>query len=167
VSIDGADADRHQTRSGQLYRIEHAITGLHRLINGRDADRVRMRRADVALTLPRMSLLRALHDRGPMRVVDLGKINHMDKGYASRAWRSLADEGYVEVVPGDDPRSTTVALTDKGVEVYLRWRQVNTSIVGDALAGWSDPDLDALSDLLERLLSSFREVPPPQPSEDG
>jgi DNA-binding MarR family transcriptional regulator len=168
VDIDGADDGRHETgRADQLNRIENAITGLHRLINGRDADRIRMRRADVALTLPRMSLLRALHDRGPMRVVDLGQINHMDKGYASRAWRSLANEGYIEVVPGADPRSTTVGLTDKGVEVYLRWRQVNTAIVDDALAGWSDKDLDTLSVLLERLLSAFRQVRPPDRSRDG
>jgi DNA-binding MarR family transcriptional regulator len=54
-----------------------------------------------------------------------------------------------------------VALTDLGRDVYLRWRRVNTEILGEALAGWNERDLDALSDLLERLLSSFRGVPPP------
>jgi DNA-binding MarR family transcriptional regulator len=155
----GAD---EPTRASELDRIENAITGLHRIINGRDADRVRMQRAAVSLTLPRMSLLRVLHDRGPMRVVDLGAVNHMDKGYASRAWRSLASEGFIHVVPGEDPRSTTVALTDHGREVYLRWRRANTDIVGEALAGWSDPELVELSTLLERLLASFRQVPAPR-----
>ena len=37
-------------------------------------------------------------------------VNHMDKGYASRTWRSLAKEGYIQVVASEDPRSTTVAL---------------------------------------------------------
>jgi DNA-binding MarR family transcriptional regulator len=157
----GDDGSGRTTRDQQLDRIENAVTGLNRVINGREADRVRMRRADVTLTLPRMSLLRALHDRGPMRVVDLGAINHMDKGYASRSWRSLAADGYIQIVAGDDPRSTTVALTEYGREVYLRWRRVNTEILGDALAGWRDRDLDTLSVLLERLLTSFRELRPP------
>jgi DNA-binding MarR family transcriptional regulator len=156
----GTESDG-SNRSDELDRIENAITGLHRIINGRDADRVRMQRAGVPLTLPRMSLLRVLHDRGPMRVVDLGAVNHMDKGYASRAWRSLAADGYVHVVPGEDARSTTVALTPLGLQVYLRWRQVNTDIVGEALAGWSDAELVDLGGLLERLLLSFRQVPPP------
>jgi DNA-binding MarR family transcriptional regulator len=157
----GDDGAERAARDRQLERIENAVTGLNRVINGREADRFRMRRADVTLTLPRMSLLRALHDRGPMRVVDLGAINHMDKGYASRAWRSLAAEGYLQIVPSEDPRSTTVALTEHGRDVYLRWRRVNTEILGDALAGWRGRDLDALSDLLERLLTSFRELRPP------
>jgi DNA-binding MarR family transcriptional regulator len=146
-------------RADHVIRIEDALTRLHRIINGREADKVRMRRAEVSITLPRMALLRALHDRGPMRVVDLGAINHMDKGYASRSWRSLANEGYIHVVPSDDPRSTTVALTEKGREVYLRWRRVNTDIVDEALTEWRDDELDELGKLLERLLRSFREAP--------
>jgi DNA-binding MarR family transcriptional regulator len=157
-SATGSD---EPTRASDLDRIEAAITGLHRVINGRDADRVRMQRASVSLSLPRMSLLRVLHDRGPMRVVDLGAINHMDKGYASRTWRSLAADGYIHVVPGEDARATTVALTAHGQEVYLRWRRANTDIVDEALAGWSDTELVELSALLERLLLSFRQVPPP------
>jgi DNA-binding MarR family transcriptional regulator len=157
---EDAETDARSVRDERLDRIEKSITGLHRIINGRDADRVRMERADVGLTLPRMSLLRALHDRGPMRVLDLGAINHMDKGYVSRTWRSLADEGYIKVVPSEDPRATTVALTDLGLDVYRRWRRANTDIVGDALAAWTDAELRDLSAVLERLLLSFRQVPP-------
>ncbi|HEX7094486.1 MAG TPA: MarR family transcriptional regulator [Acidimicrobiales bacterium] len=156
VSSTGVD-----TRAQHVLRVEDALTTLYRIINGRDADKVRMERSGVYITRPRMSLLRALHDRGPMRIVDLGKINHMDKGYASRVWRSLAADGYIEVVDGTDPRSTTVALTQKGLDTYLRWRRANTEIVDEVLAGWSDADLVALMVMLERLARSFRDFPTP------
>jgi hypothetical protein len=76
------------------------------------ADKLRMERSGVLLGKPRMNWLRTLYERGPTRVVDLGTINYMDKGYASRTWRSLEADGYIEVVPGDDARSTTVARSE-------------------------------------------------------
>ena len=154
------------TRDESVVRIEDALTVLFRIINGRDADKVRMQRAGTSITRPRMSLLRALHDRGPMRIVDLGAINHMDKGYASRAWRALEADGYIEVVDTADVRSTTVALTDRGREVYRRWRSANTEIIDDVLHDWPDPDLATLTGLLERLTASFRGVPVPSGSGD-
>jgi DNA-binding MarR family transcriptional regulator len=163
VTTDDAHSGHEQTARGDhLIRIENALTGINRIINGRDADKVRMRRAGVPITLPRMRLLRLLYERGPMRVVELGTINHMDKGYASRSWRSLATEGYIEVVASDDPRSTTVALTDQGRDIYLRWRRANTDIVGDVLERWRDDELEDLTAVLERLVVSFREVPTPR-----
>lgn len=148
-------------RSQDVVRVEAALTTLFRIINGRDADKIRMERSGVHMPRVRMALLRALHDRGPMRIVDLGAINHMDKGYASRTWRSLASEGYIEAVESADPRSTTVALTPKGLDTYLRWRRANTEIVDEVLSAWGDTELADLSDVLERLVRSFREVPAP------
>jgi DNA-binding MarR family transcriptional regulator len=146
-------------RMNQVIRIEGALTTINRIINGRLADTLRMERSGVLLGKPRMNWLRTLYERGPMRVVDLGTINYMDKGYASRTWRSLEADGYIEVVPGDDPRATTVALTAKGVEVYVRWRDVNTSLVADTLESWDGNDLDVLTAVLERLVGSLRELP--------
>jgi DNA-binding MarR family transcriptional regulator len=149
-------------RVQHVQRVEDAITALHRIVNGRDAEKVRMQRSGVLVSRPRMTLLRALYERGPMRVVDLGAINHMDKGYASRTWRALQAEGYLEVVAGDDRRSTTVAITERGRDTYLRWRDANTAIVADVLDGWRDDELEVLTDVLERLVRSSRAVPVPQ-----
>lgn len=165
--VDGHAVDRAARpgvaeRSHSVLRVEAALTTLYRIINGRDADKVRMERSGVYITRPKMSLLRALHDRGPMRIVDLGAINHMDKGYASRTWRSLAADGYVEVVDGGDPRSTTVGLTPKGLDTYLRWRRANTEIIDEVLASWCDAELEDLTIVLERLVRSFRDVPMPE-----
>lgn len=165
--VDGHAVDRAARpgvaeRSHSVLRIEAALTTLFRIIAGRDADKVRMERSGVSMTRPKMTLLRALHDRGPMRIVDLGAINHMDKGYASRTWRSLAAEGYIEAVEGGDPRSTTVALTPKGLDTYLRWRRANTEIVDEVLASWGDGELEDLTVVLERLVRSFRDVPTPE-----
>ena len=93
-----------------------------------------------------------------MRVVDLGTVINMDKGYASRTWRALEADGFVEVVPGHDPRAITIALTAAGRALYQQWVKVNSEMVGDMLESWDGPDLDVLTDVLERLVASLRDL---------
>ena len=146
-------------RKEQLDRVEDALTHLNRIINGRAADRVRMERSGIPITKPLMMVLRALYDHGPMGVVELGELNHMDKGYVSRSWRSLRTSGYISASESDDQRGTTLQLTPAGRDVYRRWRRANAAIVGEALREWDEDDLTALIAHLERLLGSFAYVP--------
>jgi len=146
-------------RKEQLDRVEDALTHLNRIINGRAADRVRMERSGIPITKPLMMVLRALYDHGPMGVVELGELNHMDKGYVSRSWRSLRTNGYISASESDDQRATTLQLTPAGRDVYRRWRRANAAIVGEALREWDEGDLDNLITHLERLLGSFAYMP--------
>jgi|SRR5438477_5858389 len=146
-------------RRQQLDRVEDALTHLNRIINGRAADRVRMARSGIPITKPLMMVLRALHDHGPMGVVELGELNHMDKGYVSRSWRTLRSNGYISASESDDQRATTLRLTPAGRDVYRRWRRANAAIVGEALRGWDESELAELTTHLERLLRSFAQVP--------
>lgn len=152
-----ADQPNDPGRTDQIVRIEGALTTINRIINGRSAYKLRVERSGVVLPKPHVMMLRTLYERGPMRVVDLGTINNMDKGYASRTWRTLESEGYVETVPGD-PRAVTVALTPAGRDLYQRWLHVNTEMVSDTLDGWAAEDLDVLTDVLERLVGSLRDL---------
>jgi DNA-binding MarR family transcriptional regulator len=150
--------DDDPDRQARLAAVEEAMTRITRVINGRAADRIRMERSGIAVTKPLMAMLRALHDHGPMRVLELGALNHMDKGYVSRAWRSLEGKGFVHVVGDDNARATVIALTDLGRASYLEWRRVNAAIVAETFAHWDGADLDLLHELLERVLKGMAEV---------
>ena len=151
---------RRSPRAEQLDRVEDALTLLNRVVNGRAADRVRMERSGIPITKPLMMVLRALYDHGPMGVIELGELNHMDKGYVSRSWRSLRTNGYISASESDDnQRTTTLQLTQEGRDVYRRWRRANAAIVGQALSEWDVNDLDQLITHLERLLGSLARVP--------
>lgn len=146
-------------RKQRLDRAENALTHLNRIINGRAADRVRMERSGIPITKPLMMMLRALYEHGPMSVGELGELNHMDKGYVSRSWRSLHASGFMSASESDDQRTTTLQLTPEGRDVYRRWRRANAAIVGQALHEWNDDDLASLVVHLERLLASFSQTP--------
>jgi len=146
-------------RKQRLDRVEDALTHLNRIINGRAADRVRMERSGIPITKPLMMMLRALYEHGPMGVGELGELNHMDKGYVSRSWRSLQASGFISASESDDQRITTLQLTPEGRDVYRRWRKANAAIVGQALYKWGDDDLESLVIHLERLLASFAQTP--------
>jgi len=146
-------------RKQRLDRIEDAMTHLNRIINGRAADRVRMERSGIPISKPLMMMLRALYEHGPMTVGELGELNHMDKGYVSRSWRSLRAGGFISASESDDQRTTTLQLTPAGRDVYRRWRRANATIVGQALHEWNDDDLESLVTHLERLLRSFAQTP--------
>jgi DNA-binding MarR family transcriptional regulator len=148
-------------RKQRLDRVEDALTHLNRIINGRAADRVRMERSGIPITKPLMMMLRALYEHGPMGVGELGELNHMDKGYVSRSWRSLQANGFISASESDDQRTTTLQLTPEGRDVYRRWRRANAAIVGQALHEWDENDLGDLVTHLERLLCSFAQTPRP------
>jgi DNA-binding MarR family transcriptional regulator len=95
-----------------------------------------------------------------MRILELGALNHMDKGYVSRAWRSLEAAGYVEVIEVGRSRSTVIGLTDAGRDAYLEWRRVNADIVAETFAEWDDADLEELKALLQRVLKSSARLRP-------
>jgi DNA-binding MarR family transcriptional regulator len=95
-----------------------------------------------------------------MRILELGALNHMDKGYVSRAWRSLEAFGFVEVIEAGQSRSTVIGLTGAGRNAYLEWRKVNADIVAETFAEWDDADLGELKDLLERVVKSSARLRP-------
>jgi DNA-binding MarR family transcriptional regulator len=149
-----ADGDGVYRRQ-QLASVEEALTRVTRLINGRAADKVRMERSGIPFTRPLMSIMRALHEHGPMRILELGALNHMDKGYVSRSWRLLEAADYVRIVDGTGTRSTRIDLTDTGRAAYVRWRQVNAEIVAETFADWGSADLELLCEFLDRSLKSL------------
>ncbi len=120
-----------------------AIPRVHeRIINraGADIDRVE------AIALSRIA------DAGSMRVTELADQLGVACSTAGRHAANLESGGFVTRAPDpEDKRVTVVAVSDRGVELIQRLRDVQRDLLAEALTGWEDDELEALAGLLRRL----------------
>ncbi|MFP3883369.1 MAG: MarR family winged helix-turn-helix transcriptional regulator [Actinomycetota bacterium] len=120
-----------------------AIPRVHeRIINraGVDIDRVE------AIALSRIA------DAGSMRVTELADQLGVACSTAGRHAANLEGGGFVTRVPDpEDKRVTVVAVSDPGVELIQRLRDVQRDLLAEALSGWEDDELESLAGLLRRL----------------
>jgi DNA-binding MarR family transcriptional regulator len=93
---------------------------------------------------------------GPLRVSDVAARLHVDLSVASRQVAALDRAGHVTRTPdGDDRRALVVALTDGGRDVLRDTHRRMVTAFNEALAGWSEDDISALTAGLARLRSDF------------
>lgn len=120
-----------------------AIPRVHeRIINraGADIDRVE------AVALSRIT------DAGSMRVTELADQLGVACSTAGRHAANLESGGFVTRTPDpEDKRVTVVTVSEWGVALIQRLRDVQRDLLAEALSGWDDDDLESLADLLGRL----------------
>ncbi len=120
-----------------------AIPRVHeRIINqaGADIDRVE------AIALSRIA------DAGSMRVTELADQLGVACSTAGRHAANLEGGELVTRAPDpEDKRVTVVTVTQRGVELIQRLRDVQRDLLAEALSGWDDDDLESLAALLGRL----------------
>ena len=80
--------------------------------------------------------------------------------YSSRAATPAPTDtsGSAAMVKTADGPLGTFLVDAKGRSLYLRWREANTDLVADMLSSWDGDDLDVLSDVLERLVLSLKDL---------
>jgi DNA-binding MarR family transcriptional regulator len=97
----------------------------------------------------------------PRRTTDLASCLYADVSTVSRQVTSLVDAGLVERTSDpDDRRATILAVTDAGRAVLASMHRDRERMLGQILAGWSAPDVDALVRLLSRFNDDFDEARP-------
>jgi DNA-binding MarR family transcriptional regulator len=100
--------------------------------------------------------LAAIWKDGPMRVSDVAQALGVDMSVASRQVGALIGAGYVEREADErDRRASVVSLTDAGRQVLRESHRRMVHAFSDALSGWSEDDLQGLSDALARLNHDF------------
>ncbi len=115
-------------------------------------DRLRsdgLRRRD--LTLPRLRLMLVLHERGPMRSVELASCI----GVTPRAITGLVDglegRGYVQRVPDPaDRRASLVNLTAAGTDTCVDVQRNYDAFTGELLGGFDDVQVRTALDVVRR-----------------
>lgn len=93
---------------------------------------------------------------GPTTVTHLATLIGLDRTVVTRYVTTLADAGLVSRTtdPGDK-RATTVALTDVGRAAVQKMRQRLHRTLAEATDDWAAGDVDALGELLGRLVDGF------------
>lgn len=145
------------------HRLQGAIVDLQRITNSRKLHGVRASRAGVTLSPVAGSVLRHIVDEGPVRPVLLAERMRMQPSALSRQLKVLEGEGCIErvAIPGDK-RGWLVRVTRRGRGMVQRLERADEDILTGQLRNWSTTDLDALNDLLERLIHDLR-APAPAP----
>lgn len=100
--------------------------------------------------------LAIVHRDGPIRISDVAQALAVDVSVASRQVAALADAGYVtRARDGADRRAQVVETTDDGHRVLVESHRRMVAAFAEVLDDWSDADLAALTQRLQRLNDSF------------
>lgn len=147
-------------RRDDLRRIERKIGRLAHITLGRSAARHRAELSGIDFSRPALSILSTLHAGGPVRLSTLSTLTHLEAPLVSREIRQLETEGYVSRVPDpDDGRAAIVTITETGAAAYTRYRSTTDAIIAEAFGDWTDDELVALVQTLERLEQTFIRIP--------
>jgi DNA-binding MarR family transcriptional regulator len=143
------------------HRLQSAIVDLQRITNSRKLHSVRAARAGVTISPVAGSVLRHIVEEGPVRPALLAERIRMQPPALSRQLKVLEAEGCIERVPiPGDKRGWLVRVTQRGRGIVQRLERADEDIIAGQLRNWSEPDLDTLNDLLDRLIHDLR-VPAP------
>lgn len=105
---------------------------------------------------PATALLIHLAKRGPMRPAELAAAMHIDRSTLSRHLSRLVADGLVErTVDPADGRAHLVCDTEDGRRLVEAAVARNVATFEQAMAAWSDTDLDTFARLLTRFSQQF------------
>lgn len=129
------------------------------LVHWADSHEVRtrlMREIDFPVEdLSMFLVVNQLAHRGAMRPTDLAHMLGTGKANLSKIAHRLVDAGLVCRVPSrDDERSTLLALTPAGRQIGIRIMARAETDLSTVLADWTDPDVQALQQLLARFVAA-------------
>jgi DNA-binding MarR family transcriptional regulator len=97
----------------------------------------------------------------PKRTTELAACLHADTSTISRQVTNLVEAGLVErTTDPEDRRATILVATAAGQAVFAAMKNDRDRLLGQVLAGWSEPDVTALVKLLSRFNDDFDEARP-------
>lgn len=109
------------------------------------------------------SILRHLHEHGPLRSGALAAELHVDPSTVSRHVAALIEAGMVvREADAEDGRAALLRLTPAGHEALTATRSARQRLLRDVLASWSPEECAAFAELLEAFNAGLeqRMVPP-------
>jgi DNA-binding MarR family transcriptional regulator len=118
--------------------------------------RMRQRMPGEELDFAAILLMKALAQRGPLRLSALAAVLDVDASTVSRQVRHLEDRGLLERTEDpDDGRASRIALSEAGRTRLEAGAQRRRALVGDLLETWAPEDREHLRVLLNRLLDGL------------
>jgi DNA-binding MarR family transcriptional regulator len=130
------------------HRLFVALMGVGRRLKSRPIDG----RVDPAS----LFVLHQVAANAPVRLTELARCMALDPSTVSRHVRQLETSGYLaRTGDPDDRRAARLRLTDQGQAVMDEAMRARIAILDQAVAGWSDADLDTLTTLMTRLAAAL------------
>lgn len=146
-----------------LSRYEHLdelLTRIHVVRQRPGWRRLLLSDADPVSTVSTLRVLRAVEHREeaglPASIGDVAEYLAVEHSTASRTVASVVAAGLLtKAVATEDQRRSSLALTDAGRKALTQVTERRRDLVTDAIAHWPDADVDALVNLLDRLVVDF------------
>lgn len=140
-------------------KLNDAISALSRFSQSRKLGPIHAAKSGVDLNLAAYGVLGQVIANGPVTLSELAHHTHMLPSALSRQVKLLEDGGHIDrSVDRDDGRVSVVRVTSKGRDAHRRIRKANEDLLARQLAGWTDQELDDLSDLMHRLVADLRRI---------
>jgi DNA-binding MarR family transcriptional regulator len=142
--------------SGVLRRLHEALIDVVGFVNRPQNDVILLREAGVSLDRALFPLLVLIQGRGPLAVGELADRVGRDYTTVSRQVAKLEQLGLVARRAGKaDRRVTEAVVTEKGQAMSEMLYAARERLAGNALAGWSEHDLEDLARLLRRFADNL------------
>jgi DNA-binding MarR family transcriptional regulator len=126
--------------------------------SNKQRDRV-ARAANLTITGASLAALRLVHRHGPIGGTEIAQRLGLDQSTASRQLRALEEHALTErSTDAEDRRVALLSITDAGLDVLRRVREVQLNDLSTALAHWNEDDRTALADLLDRFRTDLLAV---------
>jgi DNA-binding MarR family transcriptional regulator len=140
--------------SGDLSRIEQALSDLVRLSSSARVHDARVRGSGVAISRTDLRFLSAVEELGPVSVSRVASRMDLSQPTASRALQHLEIDGYVERTSDpDDGRVAVYSATEAGHRAHETMRDFMASQLTEALRDMRPERQSELAELLGELVS--------------
>ncbi len=144
-------------------RLARALDSLVRLASSRRLHQRQASAAGAQVSQQGFRLLRMVVEAGEITPTELGRRTDMDPAVVTRQTRLLEAEGLIRrAAHSRDGRFSSLSATEAGVETVERMRKVLNRHMQLALETWDASDVEALADLMARLVDDLRAIPYPE-----
>lgn len=148
---------RSTRREGLLAEVEAGMNYIARVANSRRLARRLEERSGVALGQLTVTTLAAIGTLGPARLTRVAdEVGYEASRVSKEVQRLLAAELVDQERDPSDKRAFLLTITDKGNDVYGRYRRAADELVAEAMESWSDDELHELAHHLTRLANRGR-----------
>ena len=132
--------------------LTYRLKALHKI-----ADRLssEMSREKLGVAYPEASIIGVLGSFGPQTVMDISRRANLDKSQASRTVEAMLAKGVLSRSDNnEDGRSVIIALTTTGNKIYRKVGPTMQKRDKELYECLSEPEVEALRYLLDKLLAS-------------
>lgn len=124
---------------------------------GKIADRMssELSRGKLGLPMPEAMIIGVLGAFGPQTVMDISRRSNLDKSQASRTTETLIGKGLLSrTASNQDGRSVIISLMPEGRKIFRKIAPMVETRDKELYRCLSEPEMDALRYLLDKLLES-------------